>query len=484
MSNNWHKIFGLLLLVCSVNVTAWGQVNNVTLSTKINSPLSRFGIGDPVQQYFNHSAAMGGLSAGWQDPYRLNLQNPASLASLRWTAFEGGIYAKKSTYTSAEATDQTWGGNLQYLALGFPLRNALNQALDRESNEWNAGMSFALVPYSQVGYDIQLVDVQTPGVAQSTNTLKGAGGLTRFRWGTGFRYKQLSVGIDAGFVFGKIINSRLVVFDSLLAAFDTEFRDDLSIKATIWTGGAQYAFEFKHLDKKGNSVPSGKRVVLGVTLTNEASFKSTGTQFIRRLLSSVSDTIVFDDAIQGTGVLPAAFSVGIHYQNLNKLNIGLEYGVSTWGNYENSLKQEKIPLKNSYYIALGGEYIPKHNSYNRYWERIRYRAGFRYATDPRSLNLIQVEDYSFSLGFGLPVIMPRQQISFVNTSIELGRTGVTGVLEENYVRLNFGFTLNDNSCSLNANSIKKYDYTKKYCSCDGIISNRDNDPWRTMYQLE
>lgn len=445
MSNNWHNFLGSILIICSVNIAAWGQVDNVTLSTKVNSPLSRFGIGDPVQQYFNHSAAMGGLSAGWQDPYRLNLQNPASLASLRWTAFEGGIYAKKSTYTSAEAKDQTWGGNLQYLALGFPLRNALNQALDRESNEWNAGMSFALVPYSQVGYDIQLIDVQTPGVQQSTNTLKGAGGLTRFRWGTGFRYKQLSVGLDAGFVFGKIINSRLVVFDSLLAAFDTEFRDDLSIKTTIWTAGAQYAFEFKHLDKKGNSVPSGKRVLLGATLTNEASFKSTGTQFIRRLLSSVSDTVVFDDAIKGTGVLPASFSVGIHYQDINKLNIGIEYGASTWSNYKNSLKQENEPLKDTYYIAIGGEYIPKHNSYNRYWERIRYRAGFRYATDPRSLNGTQVEDYSFSLGFGLPVIMPRQQISFVSTSIEFGKTGVAGVLEENYVRLNFGFTLNDNS---------------------------------------
>lgn len=443
MSKNWHKIVGLVA-ACMFTVVAWGQVQNSNITTRLNSPLSRFGLGDPVRQYFSHAAAMGGLSAAWQDENRINMQNPASLASLRWTAFEGGIYAKNSKYTADGKSDNTWSGNLQYVALGFPLRNKINQALDRKSNVWDAGMALALMPYSQVGYDIELINTSTPGVEQSTNTLKGTGGLTRFRWGTGARYKDLSVGFDVGFLFGEIINSRLVQFDSLAGSLRTEFRDDLNVNATVWNFGAQYAFEFEELNKRGEMVPSGRRIVLGAYTSNEAKLKTEGTEFARRFLGGVtSDTLVFDDTQKGTGTLPASFTFGVNYQDINKFNIGVEYGISKWDNYTNSLKDEK--MSDTYFIAVGGEYIPKYNSYNRYWERVRYRAGFRHATDPRSLEGEQISETAVSLGFGLPVILPRQQISFINLSVELGQSGVKDVFEEKYVRLNLGFTLNDNS---------------------------------------
>ena len=184
--------------------------------------------------------------------------------------------------TSADSSDNVWGGNLQYLALGFPLRNAVNRALDRESNEWNAGMSFTLSPVTQVGYDIQLLDRSTPGVEQSTNILKGSGGLTKFSWGTGGRYKGLSVGFDLGFVFGKIINSRLVAFDSLAGALQTEFLDDLSVSATVLMVGAQYAYEFKEPNKEGELVPTGRRIVAGAVANLQTNLKSDGIQFARR----------------------------------------------------------------------------------------------------------------------------------------------------------------------------------------------------------
>ncbi|WP_020538491.1 hypothetical protein [Lewinella cohaerens] len=443
MSNIWHKIFTVLFLTM-FSLSAWSQVQNSNISPKVNSPLSRFALGDFVPQYFSASAGMAGLGAGWQDPYQLNILNPASLASLQSTAFEGGLYARRSKLSSGGIDDVSWGGNLQYLSLGFPLRNAINQALDRKSNDWNAGMSITLIPQTQVGYDIRLIDTLTPGVESSTNTLKGAGGTTKLRWGTGFRYEQLSVGAEIGFLFGNLINSRLVDFDSLEGSLDTEFQDEISFRGTSWTFGAQYAFLFKELNKEGEKVPNGKRIVLGATLSNEADFTMEGTQFTRRYLSSiVSDTIFRNENIRGEGVLPSSYSLGVHFHDLNRLNIGIEYGASAWSNYRNDLKEEQ--LMDNYYVAIGGEYIPNFNSYNNYWEKIRYRAGFRYGTDPRTLDGQQVEGYSFTLGMGFPVIMPRQQVSFVNTAVELGRAGVDGVLEETFVRLTLGFTLNDNS---------------------------------------
>lgn len=443
MSNSWHKLFAVLILT-SLSFTAWAQIQNSNISPKVNSPLSRFALGDFIPQYFSASAGMAGLGAGWQDPFHVNILNPASLASLQSTAFEGGVYGRRSKYVSGGVEDVSWGGNLQYLSLGFPLRNAINRTLDRKSNDWNAGMSFTLIPQTQVGYDIRLIDTQTPGVESSTNTLKGAGGTSKFRWGTGFRYRQLSVGVDAGFLFGNLINSRLVDFDSLVNSLNTEFQDEISFRGTTWTFGAQYAFRFMEVNKQGEKVPNGKRIVIGASLSNETDFTMEGTQFTRRYLSTiVSDTISRQDNIQGTGVLPSSYAVGVHFHDLNRLNIGIEYGGAAWSNYRNDLKEEA--LLDNYYLAVGGEYIPNFNSYNHYWEKIRYRAGFRYGTDPRTLDGQQVEGYSFTLGFGLPVILPRQQISFVNTAVEIGRAGVDGVLEETFVRLNLGFTLNDNS---------------------------------------
>ena len=443
MSKSWYKHI-VVVILCCLGTAAWAQVQNSNISPKINSPLSRFGLGDYIPQYFAAPAAMGGLSAGWQDPFHLNLVNPASLASLRATAFSGGLYAKRSALTSATAEDAAWSGNLQYLALGFPLRNPINRALDRQSDAWDAGMSIALVPQTQVGYNISLVDTSSPGIEISTNTLKGSGGTSKLRWGTGFRYKQLSVGAEVGFLFGNIINSRLVDFDSLGGSLNTEFQDEISVRGTTWNFGLQYTHEFKETNREGELVPNGKKIILGATFGNESNFNTEATQFTRRFLSTVvSDTIFFSENIEGTGVLPSSYSVGLHFQDLNRLTLGIEYGGSAWSNYSNSLKEEN--LLDSYYFAVGGEYIPNNNSYNNYWEKIRYRLGFRYGTDPRTLDGQQVEGYSVTFGFGLPVVLPRQQVSFINTAFELGRTGVDGVLEENFVRLTFGFTLNDNS---------------------------------------
>lgn len=452
MWSNWPRHIITFLIAAAVilpTTASWGQLQNSTIKPKVNSPLSRFGLGDPLPQYFVASAGMAGLGAAWRDPLHINPINPASLASLQATAFEGGLYAKNSRLTSADSSETVWGGNLQYFALGFPLRNAVNRTLDRESNEWNAGMSFTLAPVTQVGYDIQLLDRSTPGVELSSNTLKGSGGLTKFSWGTAGRYKGLSVGVDLGFVFGKIINSRLVSFDSLPGALQTEFLDDLSVNATVLTLGAQYAHEFKEKNRQGELVPSGRRIVAGAVANLQANLKSDGIQFARRFLPSssggtlLSDTLSRATGIPGTGTLPGSLTLGLQYQNDNKLNIGVEYGMSNWSGYENSLKPEQ--LADSYHLAIGAEYIPNFISYNNYWERVRYRVGFRYATDPRTLGGTQVGGYALSMGIGLPVILPRQQISFVNLALELGRTGVDGVLEEDYARISLGFTLNDNS---------------------------------------
>ena len=61
------------------------------------------------------------------------------------------------------------------------------------------------------------------------------------------------------------------------------------------------------------------------------------------------------------------------------------------------------------------------------------------------INGVQLEQYGFTLGLGMPVVAPRQTTSYIHLGIELGRFGTSDVLQENYARINLGFTLNDNS---------------------------------------
>jgi hypothetical protein len=75
-------------------------------------------------------------------------------------------------------------------------------------------------------------------------------------------------------------------------------------------------------------------------------------------------------------------------------------------------------------------------------KRIRYRAGFYHRTDPR---LEDLKQYALTLGFGLPVILPRQQTSFVNLAFEFGKFDTANAIKENFVKMSLGFTLNDSS---------------------------------------
>lgn len=428
-----------------VAITSQAQTN--AIQPKSNSPYSRFGLGDLTDQYFAASGGMAGLSAAFYDPFHINLLNPASLAQLQATAFEVGMFAKYSKLKEGENSDDIWSGNLNYLALAFPLKNSINEALDRSRSPWGVGMGFALLPYSTVGYDIQSITTD-PDYGSTTNTLKGSGGTYRIQWGTGVRYKQFSVGVNAGYQFGKLINSRLVTFDSLDNSFSTDFLDEISLSGFVFNIGAQYTHEFKKAGPNGTRVPKGERLIFGAYTGSGGNFKTNSSKIYQRvniLDYSLLDTILQESNRRQAGNMPSELSVGITYEKVNKLRLGVEYSAAAWSGYSNEAKPES--LLDTWRVAAGFEYIPDIISYNNYSRRVRYRAGAFYSLDPRSIGGEQLTRYGVTLGFGLPIILPRQQTSFVNIAIEAGQFGLandTG-LRETYAKATIGFTLNDNT---------------------------------------
>ena len=416
-----------------------------------NSPYSRFGIGDLIPEQFAASVGMGGLSAAYQPSINLNLVNPASYGSLRVASFQVGLRGGNTQLTDARGREgSVWAGNLNSLALGFPLRNPNNAIFDGKTKLFRMGMAFALTPYSRSNYDLQSVNT-SPATGESiTETFVGTGSTYRLQGGWGFNYKNWSGGFNLGYFFGSLDNRREVFFNEDAGnAFNADFVDEISFGGGHYRLGAQYRLFLGDPDPNAAEGVESRResLVFGVYGNGNTNFTANATQTdLGRGFTVGTDTVFLAEDAERAGKLAGTVGFGVHYERLNKLRLGFEYVHSGWQDYLNEARPET--LKNSYRLAAGVEYIPNLASYNRYRDRIHYRAGAFYGTDPRG-GTTELTEFGISVGAGLPIQRRNQATSFVDLALEVGRFGNEELLQQNYVRLSVGFSLNDNSWFLN-----------------------------------
>ncbi len=406
---------------------------------KDNSPYSRLGLGEIIYPTLS-AAGMAGLSAAYADPLHVNLLNPASLGWLNTATFEVGLYTERATLQFGDEKSKIWTGNLSHLALAFPLHNALNDVLDKKKRKLKWSMGFSLSPYSLVGYDIQTTEV-LPEIDTTTNIYQGTGGTNKALWGNAVRYKNFSAGANLGYIFGQLERTRSVVFNDLATSYEDQFKDNISVRGFVWSVGVQQLIELEQ-KKTEDEIYTGKSLILGAYGNSATNFNTNSTILRMRYNPSFfhRDTLLYAEDQKGSGKLPSEWTLGLMYQDPGKFRLGAEYTSSKWSDYENEAKPET--LFDSRRIAVGAEFIPDISSYNNYLKRIRYRAGLYHRTDPR---LDDLKQYALTLGFGLPVILPRQQTSFVNLAFEFGRYDTSNSIKENFVKMSLGFTLNDSS---------------------------------------
>ncbi len=442
------RILALSLLLFT-SLALWAQ-------PKTNSPYSRYGIGDQVNQYFANAAAWGGQTAAFHDPFHLNIENPASFAFLRSTALETGLYSKFGQYKSATATQDVWSGNLAYLALGFTLKSPINEVLDRAKSPWKYGMGIALTPNTLVGYNVQTED-ELPNLGAVKSTFTGSGGTYKFTWSNAIKYKNTAFGANLGWVFGKSKYENTTFFvDDPTGELDTfnqiffqnNYRDDIAMNGFVWKLGVQHDFVLATAEND-KETPS-KWITIGLDGESNHKIKTVTDKFRIRSRGILANGQYLDaDTIwQSTGAhqkitLPATFALGFQFVKANKLKIGAQIGMETWSNYNNEVRPES--LRNTFSVSGGVEYTPDYISYNRFLKKVRYRIGGYFRQDPRTVDGKNFNDTGLTFGFGFPLVLPRQQTSFVNTSFELGKIGAGSPIEESYIRMTLGFTLNDNS---------------------------------------
>lgn len=408
-----------------------------------NSLFSRFGLGDLVDENFMYLRSMGGLGASFNDPYQINIVNPASYAMLKAAAFEFGVYGKYANFTDGTNSSSLWSGNLEYFSLAFPLTNPLNELLERERSKFHLGMNFTLIPHSTVSYNITSEEFQE-GIGNFARNFSGSGGSYKFYWGNAINYKNISFGLNLGYLFGNIDYSRNVRFDDLDFVFNNSFQNEYSLKGFLWNAGLQYnkVLNQKQYDEDRNV--SLKRISFGLHghTNNGFSSESNILEQVIQTTTSIADTSVNSMLdVPGDGTLPAEFGIGATYWNGQKWSLGVNYSFVNWTAYRNTAA-ENDELLNSSKISIGGFIRPDHKSYSSYFKRVYYRFGAFYNTEPISIQEERIKKYGVTFGMGLPFIYQRK-ISHANLGLEIGSRGQGAILSERYLRITGSFTFND-----------------------------------------
>lgn len=451
MNDLFRNIILVIFIVGGVSTSGLAQFQDPQDVPKTNSPFSRFGVGDLSPLGFGTIESYGGLYASYRDAYSANIINPASLPWLAEMAFEVGLYAKNSGFKQGDISEATWTGNIDYIGIAFPTKNLLNITLDQKVPDFKHGMSLSLSPYSLVGYDILDESAVVDGNSVE-DSFQGKGGTYRFLWGNGFNYKNISVGVNLGYLFGNIEQQRSLTVDGIDFGYATINYQRLNVRGMQWNVGAQYAIDIPTAEEKSTGEKRLKnQIILGVygnsatsTTASVDRIDSRGRPFEGGFVDV--DTIGIPLSGDIAGKMPSEFGFGASYNKsdprtgLPKLKIGFNFSHTGWSKF--ALDGRDNNLDDGWTVSSGLEWTPN-GAAIKYRQKIRYRIGFKIAKDPRIIQGEQLNNTALTLGLGLPLLLKQGAISFINLSLELGKLNSNNSIDETYGRIGLGFTLND-----------------------------------------
>jgi hypothetical protein len=406
----------ILLLVAFISI-------NVVAQQGTASPYSFYGIGELNYKGTIENQSMGGISV-YSDSIHLNLLNPSSLGKLKLTTFTIGANHKSSDLKTNDDTASTSSSTFDYLAVGLPMGKL--------------AMSFGLLPYTSVGYKTGFSDYQNATAGQGR--FEGSGGVNRAFIAGGYSInKNLSLGIDLSYNFGKITKEAIVITET--GAEDGY--NNLEINESRLSGLAvKFGATFNKMITKKLELITGITYSPGInlnSLNNETvsafKFNANGVPVIRDIEEYNVNNTKFklpSKLTFGAGLgVPKKWFAGIDYTNL---------GTSSLENI--NFSDTNVTFKNANKIAIGGFYIPKYNSLTSYLSKVVYRTGFRYENTGMKIQNEDINEFGISFGVGLPV---GRKFSNVNIGFEYGSKGTTknNLVKENFFNINLSLSFND-----------------------------------------
>ncbi|PRX45657.1 hypothetical protein [Salegentibacter salegens] len=389
-----------------------------TAQENVSSPYSYYGIGLNTFKGTVENRSMGGLSM-FSDSIHLNLRNPAGYGRLRRTTYALGGSHERLTLNANTAEDEAKVSSLDYLAIGVPVGG-------------NLGFAFGVLPYTSVGY--QILDIREDVASR----LEGRGGMNKVFLSSGYQViPSLSLGVDVNYNFGNLQNHRTLIRDEVQLGSRDVSRSDLM--------GFSYNFgaDFQQRLKNGLNLHAAATYSPTTNIDAENSRQLATIAFSPNGGEAVveeRDINVADSEL----TLPAKYTIGLGLGRPNKWFFGGEY-VSTDDNSflsVNGAGGANANFANAAQYKFGGYFIPQYNSITNYFNRIVYRAGFRFEETGLNINNQDINEFGITFGVGLPV---GPGFSNINLGFEYGQRGTTdsGLIQEDFFRLSVGLSLTE-----------------------------------------
>ncbi len=393
-----------------------------------SSPYSALGIGNEVEAKTVEEMSMGGIgTTGLND--HLSFSNPASYASLTLTRYTLAAENRAFWFNDENGSDNSSNAYLSYLGIGIPLGD-------------KAGFAFGLQQNSTIGYTITENTYDENDELIQAGLYEGDGGTNRVFFGFGYEViKNFSLGLEGKYIFGK--TERSVISQTRDIHLATKYKIEGGINGFGLKAGAIYKMEVK---------PS-----LFVNFGTSIEFKNDLDFDADEYLYSVSiagtesprDTIL-DISSKGVYKTPLKTNLGVSIGNPLKWSVGVDYSFRNAIEINGSLvgHNPKLQYDNASKLAIGGYYVPRHNSISSYWQRVSYRGGVRIENTGVMVNgsttgseFTSINDYGISFGLGLPI----GRFSKIDTSFEYGQLGTTsnGLTKESYFNFRIGLAFGD-----------------------------------------
>lgn len=401
----WYKSLIIFSLISFSTQLAVAQYNT-------NSPYTLYGYGELNDNYSGEQRARGGTAIAASSKTSINVVNPASYASIDSLTFmmDIGTSLIASRFKFGDNSTSRLNANLEYLTMQFPL--------------WkNTGFSMGILPFSFTGYNYsysQMLDKRFyPEEVTATSVYYGQGGISQAYSGFSAKFfEKLSVGVNAYYMFGNVVNSRELLFDK--AGFTPGYKRD-SIKVNSFR--FRYGMQFKQDINVKNTLTIGAYYEAKTPL--QANFTQTIGSSIDVPLAAQPGFSNFE--------MPQAIGVGLQYEMDKRLVLAADYSLQEWSKTRYMGVLDTLANRNRF--ALGVEFLPNARGRN-YFDRVSFRMGLNMSDPYYKINgAAQPQNYGITFGMGLPL---RNTKTVLNTTIEYGKIGSNTSLREDYLK----FTLN------------------------------------------
>lgn len=394
----------------------------------INSPYSKFGVGNLKGSYLPQQKAIGNLAYGISavgNYQNINISNPASYSNLRLTVFDIGVSTFNQTLKKGSLSQKSFNGALSHLVLGVPVTK-------------KSALSIGLLPYSNLGYEFKNSNEKVDTFSVD-HIYSGEGGLNRAYLGYGIGLgKHFSVGVNMSYIFGNLKESNATEFSKYVGFLNSKTENDNAVGGLNFDFGAQYIA----------ALNKNTRLTLGYTGGVQTKLNTTYSQLSTRYITAGdanlrADTSSFVKEVKGNLILPANHNFGFSIERQNKWLIGADLRLANWSDF--SKNNVNGGLNDSWGFSVGGQITPNINAVTNYFKLIDYRLGFSYDKSYVNLGSQDINVKAINFGFGFPLLSGRNSFYKINFATEIGSRGTlsNNLVKENFLNLHLGFTIND-----------------------------------------